>query len=137
MIRAEVIRRRLNKLDEYLSILEGLRQYRLDEFLSNPERYGSAERFLQLAVEALMDMGSHVIAEMELGIINAYSDIPRIFVKKDYIDDELCEKWIRIIGFRNILIHEYVEIDRRIVYDVLQHHLTDLVALKKIFAQFL
>lgn len=137
MIRPEVIRRRLNKLEEYLSILEGLRQYQLDEFLSNPERYGSAERFLQLAIEVLMDMGSHIIAEMDLGIINTYSDIPIIFSEKGYIDDELREKWIRMIGFRNVLVHEYVEIDRKIVYDVLQHHLTDLIALKKVFARFL
>ena len=42
----EVIRRRLQKVDEYLGILVGLRRYDLNEFLSSPERYGSAERFL-------------------------------------------------------------------------------------------
>lgn len=46
MIKKEVIRKRLNKLDEYLDILYGLQKYSFDEFLGNPERYGSAERFL-------------------------------------------------------------------------------------------
>lgn len=67
MLRPEVIRRKLQKVDEYLNILEGLRRYDLNDFLANPERYGSAERFLQLTIEALLDTGSHVIAELELG----------------------------------------------------------------------
>ncbi|MCD5417266.1 DUF86 domain-containing protein [Candidatus Bipolaricaulota bacterium] len=137
MIRKEVIRKRLNKLEEYLSILKRLSRYRLDEFLGDPERYGSTERFLQLSIEAVIDMGTHVIAESELGTINAYSDIPEILAEKGYIDGELLEQWIQMIGFRNILVHEYLEVDRKIVYDVLQHCLTDLEALKKVFAQFL
>ena len=137
MIRKEVIRKRQNKLDEYLGILERLSRYRFDEFLGNPERYGSAERFLHLAIEAVLDMGTHIIAELELGMINAYSDIPRILAEKGYIDDPLKEKWIRMIGLRNILVHEYLEIDRKIVHDVLQHDLADLAALRKAFAQFL
>ena len=42
-----------------------------------------------------------------------------------------------MIGFRNTLVHEYVDIDRGIVYEVLQHGLEDLVALRRVFAQFL
>lgn len=137
MLRPEVIRRRLRKLDEYLVILDGLRRYTLDEFLASPERYGSAERFLQLAVEALLDVGSHVIAELELGTVEAYSDIPKILAGKGYISSELAEQWIRMIGFRNILVHEYLDVDRRLVYEILQHQLSDLQALRKAFAQFL
>ncbi len=46
MVRAEVLRRRLGKLDEYLAILHTLRKYTFEEFVANPEHYGSAERFL-------------------------------------------------------------------------------------------
>ena len=137
MLRPEVIRRRLQKLDEYLAILDGLRGYRLEKFLANPERYGSAERFLQLAIEAVLDMGSHVIAELELGSIETYGDIPRILAEKGYMSSELAERWTRMVGFRNILVHEYLEIDRKVVYDVLQHQLEDLRDLRKVFAQFL
>ena len=92
---------------------------------------------MQLAIEAVLDMGSHVIAELELGTVEAYSDIPKILADKGYISSELAERWIRMIGFRNILVHEYLEIDRKVVYDVLQHQLEDLRDLRKVFAQFL
>jgi len=38
---------------------------------------------------------------------------------------------------RNTLVHDYVDIDRGIVYEALQHGLEDLEALERIFAQFL
>ncbi len=39
MVRPEILRKRLNKLDEYLAILRKLRRYERDEFLSNAERF--------------------------------------------------------------------------------------------------
>ena len=137
MIRAEIIRKRINKLDEYLSVLKKLQGYSFDEFEADPEHYGSTERFLHLAIEAIIDMGNHVIAEMNLGVVNWYSDIPRILAEKGYISYELREKWIRMIGFRNTLVHEYIDIDRKIVFDVLQNGIQDLEELKRIFAKFL
>jgi len=137
MVRAEIIRKRLNKLDEYLSFLYKLQQYSFDEFISDPERYGSAERFLHLAIEAITDMGNHIIADLELGSVNSYSDIPSIIAEKGYMTHGLEEKWIRMIGFRNTLVHEYIDIDRKIVYDVLQNNVKDIEELKKMFAQFL
>ena len=137
MVRAEIIRKRMNRLDEYLTILKKLKQYSFKEFTENPERYGSAERFLHLAIETVIDMGNHVIADSELGVVNWYSDIPKILAEKEFISSELEEKWISMIGFRNTLVHEYIDIDRKIVFDVLQNNIKDLEDLKRAFAQFL
>jgi uncharacterized protein YutE (UPF0331/DUF86 family) len=137
MVRREVLRKRLNKLDEYLAILKGLQRYRLDELLENPERYGSAERFLQLAIEAVTDMGNHIVADLELGVVNCYRDIPSLLVATGYLPVDLEEKWFRMIGFRNTLVHDYLEIDLNIVHDVLQNHLEDLDAIKSVLAGFL
>ncbi len=136
-MRPEVIRRRLQKLDEYLEILKGLQRYDLEEFVQDPERYGSAERFLQLAIETLTDMGNHVIAGLDLGLVDSYRDIPCILAEGGYIDDRMREKWIRMIGFRNVLVHDYLDIDREIVYRVLQQDLEAVLTLQKSFAQFL
>jgi uncharacterized protein YutE (UPF0331/DUF86 family) len=82
-------------------------------------------------------MGNHVIAELNLGIVDWYSDIPSILANKGYIDADLEQKWIQMIGFRNTLVHDYLEIDRSIFYDVLQNHLRDLEIFRIVFAQFL
>jgi uncharacterized protein YutE (UPF0331/DUF86 family) len=114
-----------------------LRKYSFDDFTSDPERYGSAERFLHLSIEAILDMGNHVIAESDLGIVNWYSDIPAILKRNGYINSHMEKEWLQMIGFRNTLVHDYLEIDRRIVYDVLQNHLEDFEKIKRVFAQFL
>lgn len=137
MVRPEVIRRRLTKLDEYLRILRGLQRYDLEAFVADPEHYGSAERFLQLALETLLDMGNHVIAELRLGTVDSYRDIPSLLAEHGYLDDQLKEKWIQMIGFRNVLVHDYVDLDRKIVHQVLQQDLDDIAALQRVFAQFL
>jgi uncharacterized protein YutE (UPF0331/DUF86 family) len=137
MVRTEVIRKRLNKLDDYLVILRALQRYSWEEFIDDPEHYGSAERFLQLAIETLADMGSHVISDRGMGVVNQHGDIPAIFVKNGYVDPNLGEEWVRMIGFRNVLVHDYLDIDRSIVYDVLQDRLSTFEALRGVFAQFL
>ena len=137
MVRVEVIRKRLNKLDEYLEILNGLKKYSLDEFLSTPEYYGSVERFLQLAIETIVDIGNHIVADLGLGEVNWYSDIAAILEEKNFISIDLREKWIRMVGFRNILVHDYLEVDRKIVYEVLHNQIGDLEELKQVFAKFL
>lgn len=130
MVRAEVIRKRLNKLDD-------LKKYSIEEFLSTPEYYGSVERFLQLAIETTVDIGNHIVADLGLGEVNWYSDIAAILEEKKFISIDLREKWIRMVGFRNILVHDYLEVDRKIVFEVLHNRLGDLEELKKVFATFL
>lgn len=85
MVRAEVVRKRLNKLDEYLDILKDLKKYSLDEFINTPECYGSVERFLQLAIETTLDIGNHIVADMGLGEVNWYSDIAAFMEEKKFI----------------------------------------------------
>ncbi len=137
MVHPEVIRRRLQKLADYLEILERLSRYGLEEFLADPEHWGSAERFLQMSLEATLDMGSHIIADESLGVVNQSRDIPRIFREKGFIGEELEQTWIRMIGFRNILVNEYLDVDREIVFDLITTQLDDIRAMGKIFARFL
>jgi uncharacterized protein YutE (UPF0331/DUF86 family) len=137
MVRPEVIQKRLGKVEEYLTILKRMQHYSPDQFVADPEKYGSAERFLQLTIEALSDIGSHLIADLNLGALDSASDIPRILCEKGYLGEKLRDVWIRMIGFRNILVHDYLDVDRRVVHEVLQKNLNDIQALARVFAQFL
>ncbi|MCX6035902.1 MAG: DUF86 domain-containing protein, partial [Chloroflexi bacterium] len=97
MVQIGVIHKRLNRLEETLTILKHLRKYSLESFLSTPEYYGSTERFLQIAIETTTDIGGHLIADLKLGEVNWYSDIPALLAEKKFISDGLREKWIRMI----------------------------------------
>ena len=137
MVKPEVIRKRFNKFDEYIAILKKLQRYNQNEFISDPEHYGSTERFLHLSIELLTDVGNHIIAEEGLGVVNWYSDIPEILCKKKIIPENRQDIWIKMIGFRNTLVHEYLDVDRDIVYDVLQNKLEDLEAIRQDLSVYL
>ncbi len=91
-----------------LSILDQLRKYTTDEFVGDPERYGSAERFLHLSIEAINDLGNHMIADLNLDEVSWQSNIPRILFEREYLSRELQDKWIKMFGFRNVLVHKYL-----------------------------
>lgn len=71
MVNPDVLHRRLKKLDEYLGYLDDAQRYSYREFADDPEHRGSVERFLHLAIEALTDMASHVVADDDLGTWSA------------------------------------------------------------------
>jgi uncharacterized protein YutE (UPF0331/DUF86 family) len=137
LTRPEVLRRRLARLEEYLGILRRLSAYSLEEFLANPERYGAAERFLQLSIEAINDMAAQVAAEEGWGPFERARDLVDLFQAQGLLEEELAERWRRMIGFRNLLVHDYLEVDRKLVHRFLREGLQDLEALARIFARFL
>jgi len=66
-----------------------------------------------------VNIQNHIIADENLGKVEFYSDIPKILYDNKYIGDELRDVFIKIIGFRNILVHDYLDIDLDIVYEVI------------------
>ena len=138
MVNREVLFKRIEKTWEYLDFLYTIKtNCSIDEFKQNPMVYGSTERFLHLCIEAMLDIGTHIISDKNLGKIEYYSDVPKLLCHHGYLKKEQLDLFIRIIGFRNILVHEYLEVDLDIVYNVLQDNLTDLENILKEMANLL
>ena len=97
----------------------------------------SASCFLQLAIEVCNDLGNHIVADLALGTVDSYADVPALLASNGYLDESLRLVWTRMIGFRNIPVHDYLLVDRAIVHQVLKDDLDDFERLKRVFAQFL
>ena len=137
MVDRELIQRRLERLDEYLTILRKLGRYSYEEFIADPERYGSAERFLQLSIELVDDLGNHVVSDEGLGAVARATDVPGRLAEHGRIDAQLAGRWASMVGFRDILVHEYMEIDRKLVHEYLTQRLSDFDALRQAFGRLL
>lgn len=118
--------KRMGKIEYFLKNLEFIGDVSRNEFVSNIMRWGSAERFLQLAIEALIDIGNHIIAEKDWGIINESRDVAYILFEKGVLDEPSRELFLKMIGFRNILVHEYMEVDVNTVFDITKNKLNDI-----------
>ncbi|GAB4489211.1 MAG: DUF86 domain-containing protein [Anaerolineales bacterium] len=137
MVRVEVLQKRIQKIDEYLQLLQKYQKIALKDFLSEPEHYNSAERLLQLAIEATIDMGNHLVADMNLGHADYGAQIPDILADKGLISRELADVWVKMIGLRNILVHDYLDISHQIVYEIIQDKLKDVATLRDFFTRYL
>jgi uncharacterized protein YutE (UPF0331/DUF86 family) len=121
-----IVSKRLAKLREYIELLKRLRSEPKERFLDDPFVYGNAERYTQLAIQVALDIGSHVIADDKLGNVSEYRDIVRILGEARYLPSPLVQRLLPLAGLRNILVHDYLEVDRGRLYEVLQRGLEDL-----------
>ena len=80
----------------------------------------------KLAIQGCIDIGSHIISDEGWGIAGSLGDILYTLRDRNVIEAELTERLVSMIGFRNILIHEYDDINIDIVYDILQNRLKDI-----------
>ena len=125
MVKSEIIVKRLSKLDEYVRLLEHLREHSKDAIVNDPYVYGNVERYLQLAIQTVIDIGNHLLAEKKAREVNEYRDVLEKLGAEGIIPSQLAAKIAPMAGLRNILVHDYLDIDREKLYDLLRTHLDD------------
>jgi len=122
----EAVTARLDKLNEYGKILRELQKASRSEFVADYHVYGLAERYLQLSIECLLDIGRLIIIGLGLRKPDRHQEIIEILWEADMISDDLASRLQGIAGFRNILVHDYLKLNRDLVYENLQKGLVDL-----------
>jgi len=91
-----------------------------------PALHDLAERYLHLVVEACLDLSNHWIADRALPTPDSNRDSFLILERAGELSPELAERLRGWAGFRNILVHEYLEIDHSIAYQAILQELGDL-----------
>lgn len=81
---------------------------------------------LQRAVQASIDLAAHVIADEGLGLPSELKENFLILEKNGIIASELSGNLQRMVGFRNIAVHDYKSIDVGVLKRALTTHLRDL-----------
>ena len=80
---------------------------------------------LQRAVQAAIDLAHVVIAKYGFGLPSDYGQSFDLLAKQNIIDFEITKILKKMVGFRNISVHEYQEINGEIVQSIIKHHLDD------------
>lgn len=129
MVDPEIFSRRLGALRGYLAKLRTFREIAEAEFIGNDALHDLAERYLHMAVEACLDLANHWIADRGLPTPDANRDSFTILENAGELAPDLADRLRGWAGFRNILVHEYLDIDHGIAYRAIQDELGDLEAL--------
>ena len=125
MVDSHIILSRIDKIRECIAKLRRLAALEEDAFLSDSSAADSAERNLQIAIQAVIDIGNHVVADKDLGTPRDYKDIFHILASHKVVSETLAAKLISMTGLRNVLVHDYLEIDLRLVHRIIRSELGD------------
>ncbi len=105
--------------------LERVRAEGRDAFLADERTQMATVRWLQTAIEALLDSGHHVIAREGLGIPRQYSDTIVLLAKAGILPAEQRDTYVSMVRFRNRAVHLYDEIASEEVWKIVDEHLGD------------
>lgn len=119
MIDVELVRRKLSRLNMYLEKLIPVSQKGLEEYKSDAYMRYSTERLIQLIVECASDINNHVVVEVKNRPPEDYSVSFTRAAEVGLITRELAEQLKGSAGMRNILVHEYMDIDDGQVYNAI------------------
>ena len=83
------------------------------------------ERTLQMAIEACLDVASHIVADRGLRAPSTYAETFEILVQAGLMSPGLGQVMIEMTGFRNVIVHEYTRVDAEVVIRILRKGLED------------
>ncbi len=126
MVDQQKLSSRLSALESYLAELRAFRAYPREQFIAEPALHHLAERYLHLACEAVLDIAQHVIADQGYAQAETYKNAIEVLHEEELIDQDQSDRLKRWMGFRNVLVHLYLEIDHGRVYDAIREDLGDL-----------
>lgn len=128
------VQAKLVRLADEIGKLRALPRSDFDAFRADDRNIDAALRRLQVAVQILIDVGSHVVARLGLGAPDSSRDILERLERAGALPTGSTAKFGRIFGFRNRIVHVYDRIDDAQVFDIVAHHLGDLEELGARFA---
>jgi len=113
---------RLNQLEINVKELEKFKnEYSIIEIEKDIQKQWTLRYGLFESVQIVIDLSCHLVAKFNLGNPKTYAECIEILVKEKYLSEELGEKLLSMVGLRNILIHEYVSIDLKKLYTLLNN----------------
>lgn len=82
---------------------------------------------LQRACEQAIDLANHIIKSKKLGLPKESRESFQLLKQNNIIPKDLAVKLEKMVGFRNILVHQYQQLDLDLLVDIIENRLVDLL----------
>lgn len=123
----DVIENKLSSVRKYLKILDGYKKYSKKEIERDLNIKGALERYLYLAVQSTIDLAESIVSFKKFRKPATLGETFHILNEEKIISDQLTEKMIGMVGFRNVIAHDYDKVNYDIVFEILRNGLDDIV----------
>jgi uncharacterized protein YutE (UPF0331/DUF86 family) len=118
--------RKIADIDQSFQQLAEYQGIDLDSYRSDWKIQRIVERTLHLMIEACMDLADHIVADRKLRVPDTGGATFEILAEAGLIDSDLSKALARMVGFRNILVHDYARLEPAIVLRVLKTDTGDI-----------
>lgn len=120
------IEKNFNLIQEFLAEARTLALLSKEDFLSEKRNAAAAESYLRRSLEAVFDIGRHILAKSYGFKELEYKKIAVGLGEKGVVDKEYSKTLMKMAGYRNRMVHLYNEISPAEIYDILTSHLSDI-----------
>lgn len=127
------VQSKLEIIPENIERLELLRAKDYQEFCSDFRNIDSTLHRLQTSIQALVDIGSYIIAQLGLKTPGSSAEVVEILARAGFIDSKDEERYISMVQFRNRVVHFYNNIDVEVLYGILREEIDDIRMLYRTF----
>lgn len=123
----KTIERKMTTVQERVSRLRQLAEKltSFDDYRESNDARDIAERNLQIAIEACLDIGKIIISQQKLPEPKDYKGVFLALTQANIIRSETTRFLSDMAGARNILVHGYDKVDDGLIYGILKRHLDD------------
>ena len=128
---------RLDKLSQVIKLLEKYRATPREDFLTDFTINSAAQYNLILGIEIIVDIGSHLLSEAFQVHASEYRQVIELLGEYEVLPREFAEENIPMARFRNLIIHQYEQVDMAQVYENLQKAPGVLNQFAKYFTDFI
>ncbi len=125
-IKEKVITERMLWIAKMVAAIRSLPVENSSNFLADERNVAAAESYLRRALEALLDMGRHVLAKGFGKATVEYKEIASGLRETGIIDESGEKILLKLAGYRNRMVHFYHEITDNELYDICSMQLNDI-----------
>jgi len=137
----EKILQQCQLLNRYVKYLEEISKADHDKFINDFLLKGSAERYLQLAIESCINIGNRILSIIQMDkpvkTPETYADIFYEIGVLGILPKDFIDTMINMVRFRNRIVHMYWDIDPEQLYTILQDKLGDFGKFRQYVIDFL
>jgi uncharacterized protein YutE (UPF0331/DUF86 family) len=123
LVDSALVLRKISELEIYQKQMKEFSDIALEAYKANWKTQRIVERTLQMMIETCVDIANHIVSDRGMRSPTSYADTFKVLFENNVIDSGLLIIMGKMAKFRNVVVHQYEEVDSEIVIIILKKHL--------------
>jgi len=132
-----LILRKISELEIHLKEISEFSAISVEAYKKDWKTQRIVERTLQIMIELCIDVAEHIISDARMRLPTTYSDTFMVLYENHIIDQPLLVTMEKMAKFRNVVVHQYENVDPEIIITILGKSLNDFILFKSTIIHYI